>query len=230
MQLSKSTIEVLENFAAINSAILIRPGNRLVSIANSGGVLVNAEILDSFTGEFGVYDLKTFLSLASLVGDDAYLEINDKGYVVIQNAEKKPSTRYRFFMADKSLIKTPPKDELIIEERLSFKLNTQLIKKILQAISILALDNIAITSIKNNLYLGTADPKRKDTDSFSILLNDDYNGPEVNLLFAKEKFNFLQGDYNCSVGFKPTVLQLTHKDRDLRYWIAAESKSTINGE
>lgn len=233
--LSKQTIEVLENFALVNSAVLIKKGNRIVTMANSGGVLANAEVPDTFNTQFGVYDLRTFLSLIGLVGDNAHLTTGGgTAYVTIQNAVDKPTIKYKFYVADESLLTLPPKDELVFADAgaLQFELDTQSVKKILQATSVLGLDHIALVSDGSGLYLQTSDPKVKDKDSFSILLNSSTEAPaqKFNMIFSKEKFTLLPGKYMCSLRLNPNVWEFKHADRDLRYWIAAESKSTVDGE
>ena len=88
MQISKETLEVLHNFAAINPNILISPGKQLKTIAESKNILAQPEIADEFPREFGIYDLNEFLSVINLI-DDAQLTFTDEVHVLVQNGNAK---------------------------------------------------------------------------------------------------------------------------------------------
>ena len=57
MKLSKNTIEVLKNFATINTNILVREGSTLSTISTGKNIFARADIEESFPQEFAVYDL-----------------------------------------------------------------------------------------------------------------------------------------------------------------------------
>ena len=69
MKLSKTTIEVLKNFANINPNLMIKQGNRLATITAHKNVMSSVTIGETFPTDFGVYDLNEFLGVVSLFDD-----------------------------------------------------------------------------------------------------------------------------------------------------------------
>ena len=97
MKISNNTLEVLKNFAAINSNLVFSSGQELKTINEAKSVLGIAEIQEDFPQEFGIYDLNEFLSVISLVGNPS-LEFKDKS-VYLQADDTDPylgSVEYYF--------------------------------------------------------------------------------------------------------------------------------------
>ena len=69
MQLSSDTLNVLKNFATINPNVVIKPGQQLKTISEAKTILANAQIVEDFPVEFGIYDLNEFLSVYNLIDD-----------------------------------------------------------------------------------------------------------------------------------------------------------------
>lgn len=225
MQISKSTIEVLRNFADINASILITPGDRLVSFHNGGTVLANAKVEDEFTDRFGIYDLSSFLSLTALIDSPNLDTSNSDSYVTISGN----GTKFKYFVADESMINIPKKNELTLPTTdLEFKLDEESLKRVLRAASVFMLDTITIYSEGGKLYFGVSDPKQKNSDSFSVEISD-YTGPDIKLVISIDKLTLMPGNYNVGVSHSTgqLMIQFTHLDRDLRYWTAPESESFV---
>ena len=53
MQLSDDTISLLTNFGAINSNIVLRPGQQLKTISEAKNILAVADIVEDFPTEMG---------------------------------------------------------------------------------------------------------------------------------------------------------------------------------
>ena len=73
MKLSKETIEVLKNFASINSNILVNPGDTLTTVSPVKNVLAEAKVPESFPIQFGLWDLNKFLGVVSLFQDPEFV-------------------------------------------------------------------------------------------------------------------------------------------------------------
>ena len=65
MELSEGTLQVLKNFATINSNIVIKQGNALKTISEAKNLLASASILEDIPIDFGIYDLNQFLNVLS---------------------------------------------------------------------------------------------------------------------------------------------------------------------
>lgn len=225
MQISASTLEVLRNFSDINDSILITPGDRLVSFHNSGTVLANAKIDDSFTDRFGIYDLKSFLALTALIENPALDTSNSDTHVVISGN----GSKFKFFVAEESMITVAPKQELTLPTLdLEFKLDEDSLKQVLRAAAVFVLDTVTVYSEDGGLYFGVSDPKQKNSDSFSVRIAD-YDGPEIKLIVSISKLTLMGGNYKVGISHSTgqIMIQFTNLDRDVRYWTAPEADSTV---
>ena len=63
MKLSESTINVLKNFATINSGMQFKQGSTVRTISKQQNVLGKATVSETFDSDFVIYDLNRFLSL-----------------------------------------------------------------------------------------------------------------------------------------------------------------------
>ena len=60
VQLSAKTVQILANFAAINSSILFKKGNVIKTISNAQNILAKAVADETFPQDFAIYDLSQF--------------------------------------------------------------------------------------------------------------------------------------------------------------------------
>jgi hypothetical protein len=197
----------------------------LVAFSNGGTVLANAKIEDKFTDSFGIYDLKSFLSLTSLIVEPEINTDTADSHVVISGN----GSKFKFFVADEKLIKKPLKSELALPKPdLSFSLDQSTLDQVLRAASVLTIDTVTIFSEDNGLFFGVADPKIKNSDSFSVRLAD-YDGPALKLVISISKLTLLPGTYKVEVSHSTAqiMIQFTNESRDLRYWTAPESNSKV---
>ena len=77
MKLSNETLNVLKNFAGINSGIEFKTGNKIATISSTKTVLAKATLTDNFPQDFCIYDLNQFLSVHSL-GKDTELDFDSR--------------------------------------------------------------------------------------------------------------------------------------------------------
>ena len=66
MKISNDTLEILKNFASINSNILVKEGNTLTTISPIKNVMATVNVSETFNTEFGIWDLNKFLGTVSL--------------------------------------------------------------------------------------------------------------------------------------------------------------------
>ena len=117
MKLSKETLSVLKNFATINGNILIKTGNRLSTISAQKNVMASTTVSENFDSDFGIYDLNEFLGVYSLFADDPELAFDEK-FVTVANGKSK----VKYFAADPSVLASPTKDALPVDEDIKFDL------------------------------------------------------------------------------------------------------------
>ena len=81
MKISKKTLEVLKNFATINSNLLVKPGNIISTISPVKNVLSEMVVEETFDKEFGIWDMNKFLGTVSLFNDPEF-DFNDKSVTI----------------------------------------------------------------------------------------------------------------------------------------------------
>ena len=102
MKLSKKTLAVLKNFAAINQSIVVKPGNVIETISNVKDIFAKITVEETFEKGFAIYDLNEFLGVVSLFEDPDF-EFND-GQVIISQGKMKQ----KYYYADPAVITSPP--------------------------------------------------------------------------------------------------------------------------
>ena len=141
MELSENTLSVLKNFSGINQNILIREGTTIKTISEARNVLASAEVTESFSKDFGIYDLNEFISVLGLV-DAPNLQF-DEGHVRISDSSGRSRVKY-FFSAEETLT-TPQKDIKMPEAEVSFTLDNDTLNKVKRAASALGHGEVSIT-------------------------------------------------------------------------------------
>ena len=91
--LSRTTLDVLKNYATINSSIVFRKGNKLRTISNAENILSQFTSEETFPTDFAIYDLSQFLSGITLF-DNPKLDFSSDDYVRIAGAGR--SVKYYF--------------------------------------------------------------------------------------------------------------------------------------
>ena len=62
MELSATTLEVLKNYASINSNLVFNEGNVIKTVSEAKNVLSTTNLDVQFPLKFGIYDLNEFLN------------------------------------------------------------------------------------------------------------------------------------------------------------------------
>ena len=110
MKLSEETIELLGNFCAINSGIVIPEGSTVRTISETKSLIAIADAHESFPCDIAIYDLQEFLETAKLFGQPNFDFDGSDKYVTLDEDGTKQKVKY--FYANKDTIthsdKTPP--------------------------------------------------------------------------------------------------------------------------
>ena len=155
MKISKETLEVLKNFSAINPNLVIKPGNKLSSIAEAKNIMSAVEVAETFPKEVGIYDLNEFLSALSLI-DNPDLEFGDDSVVIKSDIA---SLTYRY--ADVNILTAPVKEVTMPESEITINLSADDISQIRKAGSALGHPVCSITTYdgSDTTYLEVKDPE-----------------------------------------------------------------------
>jgi hypothetical protein len=224
MKLSNETLNVLKNFAGINSGIEFKTGNKIATISSTKTVLAKATLTDEFPQDFCIYDLNQFLSVHSL-GKDTELAF-DSNNVIFKSGRSK--TKYR--MTAKSMIVSAPDKELTLPSiDGSFKLKDEDLAQALKNSAVLGSPNIAFESDGSKISVTNFNAKDDSAHTNTIEIGTTDSDKQFKAVFLVENFKMIPGTYNVQVSSKGLASFVNEKG-DLQYWIAIEAKESKFGE
>ena len=222
MKLNQHTIDTLKNFAGINTNILIKEGDELSTISTMRNIFAKAKVSDSFTNQFGIYDLNEFLSAVSgfskpeLTLKDKYLTISSEG----------SRSKVKYYYSDPSVIVSPQKEVNMPEADVTFSLTESNYKELLKMAAILKSPDLALIGTKGgDIILKVCDKKNDTSNSFDITVGQGATA-DYTFYFKVENMKMLDGDYDVSVLSK-SISHFKNKKLPIEYWIALEPDSTI---
>lgn len=222
MELSEGTLQVLKNFASINSNIVIKQGNTLKTISEAKNVLASANILEDLPMDFGIYDLNQFLNVLSLV-DVPRLNFTDN-YVTIGDSTGR--TQIKYFYSDIEMLTGPPsKDIQLSSEDVKFTLDNDTLNRIKRAASALEHTALAVSSSSGVVRLSVVDPENSTSNTFSIDVDGEFTEDNFNMIINISNLKMLPGNYDVSLS-SDFISQFTNTENKIRYWIALEKSST----
>ena len=223
MKLNQNTIDTLKNFAGINTNILIKQGDELSTISTMRNIFARAKVSDSFTNQFGIYDLNEFLSAVSgfskpeLTLKDKYLTISSEG----------SRSKVKYYYSDPSVIVSPQKEVNMPEADVTFSLSESNYKELLKMAAILKSPDLALIGTKGgDIILKVCDKKNDTSNSFDIVVGQGATA-DYTFYFKVENLKMISGDYDVSVSSK-SISHFKNKKLPIEYWIALEPDSTIS--
>ena len=222
MKLNQHTIDTLKNFAGINTNILIKEGDELSTISTMRNIFARAKVSDSFTNQFGIYDLNEFLSAVSgfskpeLTLKDKYLTISSEG----------SKSKVKYYYSDPSVIVSPQKEVNMPDADVTFSLTESNYKELLKMAAILKSPDLALIGTKGgDIVLKVCDKKNDTSNTFDITVGQGATA-DYTFYFKVENMKMLDGDYDVSVSSK-SISHFKNKKLPIEYWIALEPDSTI---
>ncbi len=224
MEICSNTVNILKNFAGINSNIVIKPGQKLMTISEAKNILAEAKIPEDFTSQVGIYDLQEFLNILGLVDrpqiklDEAYMHINSQsGREVV-----------KYYYADSEILTTPQKPIVMPEADVWFNLDENTLTSLKRASGIFGHAQVIIEPNDKALKLSVVDPENTTANMYSIVVDGGYKSENFKFILNISNMRMVSGDYNVSISEK-LISQFTSEDGNLIYWIALE-KSSKYGE
>lgn len=225
MKISKDTIALLSNFDRINSNIFVKTGNVIRTISVAKDVYAEAEVSESFPSDFGIYNLREFLSHIGKLFDSPDYDFN-KRFVIITEGLKKT----KYFFAEPSLLTLPPdntdnlKNAPVFE---SFDLSSDEVSDIIKANSSLSISDVCFVADGSKIYARLMDSKNADSSSFELDL-DAETDKEFSVFIRIEKLMHLFAGESYTVSISRSgVAKFVAKDTKLAYYFAVESNSKI---
>jgi hypothetical protein len=222
MELTENTLQILKNFSAINSNIVIKEGNTLQTIAEAKNLLAKAEVAENFPQDFGVYDLSEFLGVLGLV-DNPQLEFKDE-YVLI--ADSTGRSKIKYFFSDPDMLTTVTKDVKMPQADVKFTLDNTTLSRIKRAASALGHNELIIEPDSDGTAMLTVSTLENSTaNTYSITVPVESTESIYKLVFNINNIKILAGDYDVEISSK-LISKFTNSANSMNYWIALEKTST----
>lgn len=224
MKLSTDTLNILKNFANINSGIEFKRGTKIATISSTKTVLAKATLTDDFPQDFCIYDLNQFLSVHSL-GKETELDF-DPQHVIFKSGRSK--TKYR--TTSKNMIVSAPEKEINLPSiDGSFTLTEEDLAQALKNASVLQSPNVAFESDGSKVYITNFNSKDDSAHVNTIEVGDSTDGKRFKAVFLTENFKMIPGTYSVEISSQG-LASFKNSKGDLQYWIAIEAKDSKFGD
>lgn len=221
MEISANTVNVLKNFASVNSNIVLKPGNKIMTISEAKNILAEATIPESFDSIVGIYDLHEFLNILGLVDKpsvsfgDSSMRIGGHGGRALVN----------YYYADPEILTTPTKPITMPEADVWFDLDESTVAGLKRAASIFGHNQLVIEPEEGSVKLSVLDPENATANNYSILVDGGYNNDKFKFVLNITNLKMLQTNYQVKISSK-LISEFTSEDQSIKYWIALEKTST----
>ena len=150
MKLSKHTLSILKNFSQINSSIFLKKGNFIMTKSSNSTIFAEATIPDQIDTDVVIYDLNKFLSIMSLVGENAKVEVDDKDNVIrIKNEHSTVNIDH----AQASTIVYPAKPIVFPVASVTFELKADEYKQITRVARSMKIDTLCISNNDDKIII-----------------------------------------------------------------------------
>lgn len=218
MKISKETLAILRNFAAINGNIKVQEGNTLKTISAARNVLAEATVNETFPREFCIYNLSDFLNCVTLF-EDADLNFEDNAVTISANGTK---LNYKYsspsiIVAPEKAIKIPDAPDVV------FSLTADDLNKLWRGAAAINGDTIKITTKGKTITLEALDA-HTTVNTFKMTIEADKELVEKEFNIKRGNMNFIAGiDYEVSLWHKK-ISCFTGKTVSVKYYVALEAQ------
>ena len=221
MMLTENTLEVLKNFASINSNLVFNSGNVVKTVSEAKNVLCTSTLDVEFPTEFGIYDLNEFLSTLSLL-DEPRLKFEEKHAIISDSSGR---SRIKYFFSDPDMLTSPQKDIIMPECEVNFVFDRETLLRIKRAASVLGHTEMSVTAENNVLSLSVIDNNDSSSNVFTIDVDGTFDSPDFKFVFNISNLKMIDGNYNVGISSK-LISHFVNKDVPIEYWVALEKTST----
>jgi len=218
MKLSKETVAIFNNFAHINTNLLLKAGSKVSTITSQKHVMSSTSVAETFPVEFGIYDLNEFLGAMSLFNDPE-LDFSEK-FVTIKEGD----ASIKYFAAAASVLAAPTKDITFPTVDVQFTLTASMLNTIKKTAGVLRSTDLAIIGDGEKIVLQVGDKKNATGNVYSTQAGTTDKTFRANL--KVDNLKMLPADYVVSISSKK-ISRFQATTGDLVYYVAVEADSTF---
>lgn len=218
MKISKETINVLTNFAAINNNLRIYPGNVLATISPQPSIFARVTVPDTFPVDACIYNLNSLLELVSMYSDQE-IDFGDKSLTISKGSEK-----FEFTYADPSVTIAPPQGKSIeVDNHYQFTLTAADIVMIKKSAGITAAEQIKIEAKDGKAVLIVGD-KTNSMKQSKVIGDCDKT---FTALLDTQNLVIMPETYTVTLSAKKFLHFKSEAANVPEYWLALDPKSVI---
>lgn len=222
MELSSQTMQVLNNFASVNSNIVITTGNVLRTVSESKTILARATIDEEFPKGFGIYELNEFLSALSLV-ESPRISFGENN-MDISDGTGRSSIKY--FYSDPSILTTTSNEIVMPEADVKFKLDRETMNRIKKAASVLGHSEVSVRNVDGVIVLTVADNENSTSNAIDIAVDGESTSEDFKYVFSIANLKMIEGDYDVSLSSK-LISHFVNTESNVEYWVALQKTSKV---
>lgn len=221
MEISANTVNVLKNFASINGNIVIKPGNKLMTISEAKNILAEAVVPENFSEQVGIYDLQEFLNVLNLV-DQPRVRF-ESNWMDIGSQSGRELVKY--YYADTDMLTTPTKPIDMPDADVWFTIDETTSAAIKRAASIFGHTQLAIEPDNGSIKLTVVDPENATANQYTVQVDGGYNNDSFKFILNINNLRMVQDTYEVKISSK-LISQFKNESGSLTYWVALEKSST----
>ena len=222
MKISSETLNVLKNFATINSSIVVKSGSTIRTISPVKNILAEYKCSEAFEQDIALYDLNEFLGGLTLFKDPEFI-LESESHMTIKSGRSK----VKYFFSDPTLILTPPDKDIVMSgELVEFELGEEVLSSLLKAANVYQLKDMSLIGEDGEINLVVRNKDNDTSNNFSAKVGETdkkfvFNFKIENIKIIPDVYKVLVSSLNIS--------KFTSSKYNLEYWIALEPDSTFEG-
>lgn len=225
MKLTKDTLQLLKNFASINSNLIFEKGNTIYTNSPHMTLIASAQVEETFdvpSDGFGIYNLNEFLTTLTLFNEPE-LEFQDKSVIV---KEGKTSIKY-LPVEDVSILSIKTKDKRkdikVPPANVEFSISQAEVVAFNKAASILGTTDVSFVGDGKNIKIVVHNKKNLSSNKYEHVVGETSDRFSFNVLL--DNLKMLPLDYD--VALCNGMGKFEAVDRKLSYIFAIEKDSTF---
>ena len=182
-------------------------------MSSGKNIYAEARVAEDFDVAVPIWDLNKFLGVISMFANPD-LEFYET-YVVISNGR----SSVKYFYSEPTLLTVPTREVKMPKTAIKFDFDEKDLNEVLKAASILQVSDFNLIGESGRFYITVDDASQSTSNSFEIVLDENYSGPDFQGTINVSEIKFIPGSY--TVELTDTVIsKFTHKNLDLSYYVA----------
>lgn len=220
MKLSQETIQVLKNFQAINTNLIMYPGNMLATQNNGRSIFAMHEIVETIPQLVHIYDLPSLLGILSL-SDDPEITFNESSFTI----NNQHGGEFEYYYSDPAVVFGPKNKTPNLEDVYTFNITKEEISMLIKGSGILGATTFSIFVRNDSVYTTLGDPKTPSSNAYTKLIGA-ANELDFDIRVSVGDLKMVPDNYEVSLTTKKFV-KFKSQTKNALYVINPTSQSRI---